>query len=210
LDYTGLGPPQVLPSDAILAVWRLTRRVLVLSSAVIIALVISGGIFIFTPLIGLRIAHTSGVSMEPAYKQGDLVLIRDAGPGDFEVGDIVVFEALDMEVMHRVIEERTGPDGEPMIVTQGDNVARPDIPINASQVNGKLVGEVPVLGTLSRLIDADGGFYVYRSIILTLAVTTVAVWAMAISVRRRQEQLDAAAAPGTAGEPPLDSPQEPD
>jgi signal peptidase len=189
LDYAGLGPPQFLPAETLRAAWRVTRRTLVLASAVAIALVISGGIFIFTPLVGLRIAHTSGISMEPAYKEGDVVLIKDVDVNDLHVGDVVVFEALDLQVMHRIVEERGGSDGELMFVTQGDNVARPDFPIQASQINGKLVGEIPLLGTLSRLIDADGGFYVYRSVILTLAVTAVAVWGLAASVRRRSERL---------------------
>jgi signal peptidase I len=189
LDYAGLGPPQFIPADALRAVLRIARRGLILASTVAIALVISGGIFTFTPLVGLRIAHTSGISMEPAYKEGDVVLIKDVDESDLHVGDIVVFDALGQQFMHRIIEERTGTDGRLTIVTQGDNVARPDFPIQASHVNGKLVGEVPLLGTLSRLIDADGGFYVYRSVILTLAVTTVAVWGLAASARRRNERL---------------------
>jgi signal peptidase I len=129
--------------------------------------------------------------MEPAYKDGDVVLIKDASESDLHVGDIVIFSALGQQFMHRIIEQRTGPDGELIVVTQGDNVARPDFPIRASLVSAKLVGEVPFLGSLSRLIDAEGGFYVYRSIVLTLAVTAVAVWGLVASSRRRQEQLAA-------------------
>jgi signal peptidase I len=193
LDYAGLGPPQPLSADALGIVWRLARRGLILSSAVAVALLISGGIFTFTPLIGLSIAHTNGVSMEPAHKEGDVVLIKDVTADDLHVGDVVVFQALGQKIMHRIIEQRTGPDGEMVIVTQGDNVALPDFPIAASQVSGRLVGEVPLLGTLSRLVDAQGGFYVYRSIVLTLAVTAVAVWGLAASVRNRREPLPAEA-----------------
>jgi signal peptidase I len=197
-----------MPADALRAILRIARRGLILASTVAIALVISGGIFTFTPLVGLRIAHTSGISMEPAYKEGDVVLIKDVDENDLHIGDIVVFDALGQQFMHRIIEERTGPDGKLTIVTQGDNVALPDFPIQASQVNGKLVGEVPLLGTLSRLIDADGGFYVYRSLILTLAVTTVAVWGLAASVRRRNERLATTAIAAVDSDAEL--PEEPD
>jgi signal peptidase I len=189
LNYTGLGPSQPITADTARAALRAARRALVLISAVIVALLISGGIFTFTPLVGLRIAHTNGISMEPTHKQGDVVLIKDVDAADLHVGDVVVFEALGQQIMHRIIEQRTGPDGEMVVVTQGDNVALPDVPIPASQVNGRLVGKVPVLGTLSRLLDAQGGFYVYRSIVLTLAVTAVAVWGLAISVRKHREPL---------------------
>jgi signal peptidase I len=191
LNYAGLGPQQLITTETLRAMWRIARRALVLVSALLLAFLISGGIFTFTPLVGLRIAHTSGISMEPAYKDGDVVLIKDASESDLHVGDIVIFSALGQQFMHRIIEQRTGPDGELIVVTQGDNVARPDFPIRASQVSAKLVGEVPLLGSLSRLIDAEGGFYVYRSIVLTLAVTAVAVWGLVASSRRRQEQLAA-------------------
>ncbi|HEU0074292.1 MAG TPA: signal peptidase I, partial [Dehalococcoidia bacterium] len=152
MNYTGLGPSQPIPADTARIVLRAGRRALVLISAVIFALLISGGIFTFTPLIGLHIAHTNGISMEPAHKEGDVVLIKDVDEGDLHVGDVVVFEALGQKIMHRIIEQRAGPAGEMVIVTQGDNVALPDFPIAASQVSGKLVGEVPLLGTLSRLV----------------------------------------------------------
>jgi len=166
-------------------VLRLTRRGLILASAALAAFLVSGGIFTFTPLVGLRIAHTSGISMEPSYKDGDVVLIKDVAEADLNVGDIVVFDALGQQFMHRIIEQRSGTNGERFVVTQGDNVANPDFPIRASQVSGKLVGEIPLLGSLSRLIDADGGFYVYRSIVLTLAVTAVAAWGLAAASRKR-------------------------
>jgi signal peptidase I len=204
LNYAGLGPQHLLTTEALRATWRLARRGLILASAVAVAFLVSGGVFTFTPLVGVRIAHTSGISMEPAYKEGDVVLIKDAGESNLHVGDIVVFNALGQQFMHRIIEQRTEPNGELIVVTQGDNVARPDFPIRASQVSGKLVGEIPLLGTLSRLIDAEGGFYVYRSAVLTLAVTAVAVWGLAASARRRQEASPLEEAAG-AGE---QSPQE--
>jgi signal peptidase I len=187
LNYAGLSLLSPFTTDALRSTWLVARRGLILSSAVLLALVISGGIFTFTPLVGLRLAHTSGVSMEPAFRSGDVVLIKEVGQEDLHVGDVVVFKALGREFMHRIISLNQTADGELRLITQGDNVPRPDFAIKASQVKGKLVGEIPVLGTLSRLIDAQGGFYVYRSIVLSLAVFGVATWGLMASVRRRLE-----------------------
>ena len=114
---------------------------------------------------------------------------------------MVVFTALDTQFMHRIIAINTGPDGELMLVTQGDNVAKPDFPIHASQVTGKLVGEVPLLGSASRLLDASGGLYVYRSAVLSVAVFAVALWGLAASARRRKALL-VAETPGAGSETP--------
>ncbi len=203
MNYAGLGPSRPLGPDTLRAAVRLARRGLVLASALFVAFLISGGIFVFTPLVGLRMAHTSGTSMEPAYKEGDVVLIKDVSQSDLHVGDIVVFNALGKQFMHRIIEERTGPDGQLIVVTQGDNVASSDFPIRATQVTGRLVGEVPLLGAVSRLLDAQGGFYVYRSAVLTLAVTVVAAWGLNASVRKRRESmLDETSLTSNAAAPP--------
>jgi signal peptidase I len=175
---------------------------LVLGSAVFIALIISGGIFTLSPLVGLRVAHTSGTSMEPGLKSGDVVLIKDVAPNDLKVGDVVVFSALNTQFMHRIIERRTGPDGELMLVTQGDNVPKPDFPIRASQVTGKLVGEIPLLGSVSRLLNAQGGLYVYRSAVLSVAVSAVAVWGLAVSARGKRRPSLVRETPDAAGDEP--------
>jgi signal peptidase I len=190
LNYAGLSFQLPLSADALRAALLAVRRGLILGSAVLLALVISGGIFTFTPLVGLRLAHTSGISMEPAFKSGDVVLIEDVSQSDLKVGDVVVFSALGRQFMHRIIEMNTGPDGELTLVTQGDNVPRPDFAISASQVKGKLVGEIPLLGSVSRFIDAQGGFYVYRSAVLSIAVFGVALWGLAASVRRKSELVE--------------------
>lgn len=188
MNYAGPSPWSPDVDDSLHTLLRFARRALVLASALFVAFLISGGIFTFTPLVGLRIAHTSGVSMEPAYKNGDVVLIKDVSESDLHLGDIVVFNALGRRFMHRIIEERTAPGGELILVTQGDNVAKPDFPIRASQVSGKLVGEIPILGTVSRLLHAQGGFYVYRSAVLSVAVFGVALWGLMASVRRSRDE----------------------
>ena len=66
------------------------RRVLVYGSAVVIAIVVSGGIFTFTPLIGISLAHTQGTSMEPRNKPGDLVLLKQIDGAQAGVSDVVV------------------------------------------------------------------------------------------------------------------------
>jgi signal peptidase I len=166
---------------------RYARRALVLASAVFVAFLISGGIFTFTPLIGYSVAHASGRSMSPQNQDGDVVLLERIQGSDAQVGDVIVFEFGEEYVMHRVVERRLTADQQLLLITQGDNVPVPDRPILASQVKARYVAEIPLLGSLSRLLDARGGLYVYRSIVLTLAVSIVVVWGLTTSARRRAE-----------------------
>jgi len=152
------------------------RRTLVYGSAVILAIFLSGSIFTFTPLIGISLAHTQGVSMEPLHQEGDLVLIRRIDGAQAAIGDIVVFEGDGRSIMHRVVQRYSDEDGRLMLVTQGDNVAVADHPIPASQVSARLMAEVPYLGDASRFLHGKGGFFVYRSLVISVAVFSVALW----------------------------------
>jgi signal peptidase I len=169
------------------------RHTLVFGSAAVLAIVISGGIFTFTPLIGVSLAHTQGVSMEPKHRQGDVVLVKKISGDQAGVGEVVVFNDGASKVMHRVIERYTNDTGELMLVTQGDNVPVPDHPILASQVEGRELTEVPLLGDISRAVDGKGGFFAYRSIVISIAVSWVAIWGLVTSSkasRRNNEPLD--------------------
>jgi signal peptidase I len=131
--------------------------------------------------------------MEPKHRQGDVVLVKKISGDQADVGEVVVFNDGGAKVMHRVIKRYTSDSGELMLVTQGDNVPVPDHPILASQVEGRLLTEVPLLGDISRAVDGKGGFFAYRSIVISIAVSWVAIWGLATSSkasRRSEEPLD--------------------
>jgi len=158
-------------------------RALILASAVVIAVLVSGGIFNLTPLVGISLAHTQGTSMEPKQKNGDVVLLKAIDGANARVGDVVVFQEKGKSFMHRLIERRLSDSGELMLVTQGDNVPVPDHPILASQVTNRMIGEVPLLGAFSRLLHGDGGIHAYRSIVISISLFSVALWGLVTSAR---------------------------
>ncbi len=72
--------------------------------------------------------------------RGDLLFV--VRPDSLKVGDIVIYDRLDrLVIVHRVIEI-----GENHIVTKGDSNPVQDQTINISQVQGKMVFAIPVLG----------------------------------------------------------------
>jgi signal peptidase len=92
-------------------------------------------------------------SMEPAMPIGALAVTVAVAPEEVKVGDIIVFKPPrhptiinpDVTVSHRVIEVQA--DGELYFVTKGDAVEDPDlVPIPASNVQGKVVFDIPRLG----------------------------------------------------------------
>jgi signal peptidase I len=188
LRYAESSLPATGSSNYTAVLRPLLRRGLVYGSAVVLALIISGTIFSFTPFIGISLAHTQGISMEPVHKQGDVVLIEAIDGEEAQVGDIIVFAHSGRNIMHRVIDRYDDPARGLMLVTQGDNVPTPDRPITAAQVSGRQMAKVPGLGELARAIGGDSGYHAYRSIVISLCVFSIALWGIATSAKAEQRK----------------------
>jgi len=111
-----------------------------------------GGLLIvlfFTGTLGVRPFIVAGISMEPAYERGDVAIIaEDVLPASLQVNDVIKFDLSNLEVVHRIVAVDEGPDGL-VFITQGDNVSRPDPPVTADRVEGKVVFLIPEIGRIT-------------------------------------------------------------
>ena len=84
-------------------------------------------------------------SMEPTIHQDDLILV--ARQESYEENDIVVYQSGTMVVCHRIvsIEDET-------VTTRGDANNAPDAPIRLETIKGEVVGVLPGVGTVARLL----------------------------------------------------------
>jgi signal peptidase len=98
-----------------------------------------------------------GGSMLPTYSEGDLVVVKGAGPKEIAIGDVIVFKgpphSMDGAIIHRVIGivER---DGKSYFITKGDNNPAPDrfdpLPgVPEDYVIGRVVAQSPRIGLLA-------------------------------------------------------------
>ncbi len=121
------------------------RRFDVSAPWVVASMVIVALLWFNTGLLGVTPSVVTGVSMEPAMRTGDLVLMRHVKARDLEPGDIIQFRAGETRVFHRIIEIEETAEGR-VFVTQGDNNNTPDDPILDGQIEGQIVFTVPKLG----------------------------------------------------------------
>lgn len=78
----------------------------------------------------------SGGSMEPTYSDGDWLLLEPIAAGTWvHPGEVVVARRGPLLVTHRVVRLADG-----LLVTQGDSCIRPDPPIAAATLLGRVVG----------------------------------------------------------------------
>jgi signal peptidase I len=81
-----------------------------------------------------------GVSMLPAIRPGDVLLIAPRTITQIMPADIVLFTVGARLFAHRVVRIGTGQSGSPFLVTKGDTHRHEDRPIVASQLVGRVVG----------------------------------------------------------------------
>ncbi len=98
------------------------------------------------------LAVSTGKSMEPKIREGDILIFRGVTPEEIEVGDVILFEVpeemkglLPPRITHRVTEIRR-EDGALYFRTKGDNAPLDTYEIPAGSVVGLNVAVIPYVG----------------------------------------------------------------
>ncbi len=95
-----------------------------------------------------------GISMEPEFQAGNLILIEKVSPYDVEVGDIIVFTIpaairehynYPPTIAHRVIDVRTSETGV-TFRTKGDNSGEDPFTVRPQDLRGQVSDQIPYIG----------------------------------------------------------------
>jgi signal peptidase I len=124
-------------------------------SAIGFVIVLTGWL-IFAPVnIGGQISYVIliGNSMEPDFKRGDLVLVRDMD--SYSVGEIVAYDHPEIgTVFHRIIQQRNNH-----FTLKGDNNSWNDsFEVTSDEIIGKLWIKIPVAGFYIQYLRSPGMF----------------------------------------------------
>lgn len=123
---------------------------------------------------GIGAAVVLSGSMEPELSVGDLLIV--ARRGDYQVGDVIVFQNGRSAVTHRIVSAR----GDTFI-TQGDANNTQDPPITGDQIKGAVVLAIPKVGNVFIWIKTPAG---------TLTVLALAAWLLFGSLLPEKKQDD--------------------
>ena len=134
-----------------------SRSALSLSSVLSILLLAAVWIFLAPTAVGGQASYViiNGISMEPEYHRGDLVITRTAE--SYHVGDIVTYRQPDIgPVIHRIVEQK-----DDQFVLQGDNNSWLDsYHPTESEVIGKAFIHIPSMGKLFEWMRSPMGLAV--------------------------------------------------
>jgi len=121
-----------------------------------------------TGLLGFQPRVVVSGSMTPSIQVGDIVVSVDTRPEELRVGDVILYMAGKIPIMHRITEVNGGI-GNLHFITKGDANDTPDDPVFPRQVKGKLVMTIPKVGWVPLRL---------RSVFFTIAKTaTDSTWA---------------------------------
>lgn len=102
---------------------------------------------------GVGAAVVLSGSMEPTLSVNDLVIVK--AQDEYLVDDIIVYQERNYMVIHRVIGK-----AENMLQTQGDANNTADEPIEITNVKGKMVARIPLMGAAVQMIKTPVGIFV--------------------------------------------------
>jgi len=127
-----------------------------------------------------------GTSMEPELHAGNLILIKDKGPEEVKVGDIIVYNVppaiqdfynYPPIVAHRVIEVRDTQYGIAWR-TKGDNAGEDPFTVRAQDLRGTVNQQIPVLGFPFLFVQSQQGL---MFVIIALSLFALYLYANDIS-----------------------------
>lgn len=149
------------------------------SASLMILVVLLAVLLVGVKFVGLEVLTVLSPSMEPQYPTGSLVYLKDVDPATLQVGDVITFNISEsMTATHRIMEIVPDED-DPNTVrfrTKGDNNDTYDGSlVDFSDVKGKVVFCIPLLGYLAKYIQTPPGSYVAiaAALVTILFVMTV-------------------------------------
>ena len=124
--------------------------------------------------LGFGVAVVLSGSMEPSLSVDDVIIVRPTG--DYEVGDVVVFQNGRSLTVHEIISI----DGE-LVTTKGSANNTPDEPIQYDYIKGEVVAVIPAVGVIVSIA---------KSPLVTVLLLAVAVLLLILSYRKEREEDD--------------------
>ena len=123
---------------------------------------------------GITITRVYSEDMEPEISVGEVIILKSVEPSELELGDVITYKAdalvfEDRFVTHQISKEPYEIDGVYYFTTRGvkpDSVNDPEI--NDSQLRGKVVFKIPLLGTFYDFVTSWYGIVAVVVIVVVI------------------------------------------
>lgn len=148
----------------------------IITSALVTVVVVFAVLLVGVRLFGLQVYTVLSGSMEPNYKTGSLIYVKNIESSELEVGDVITFKLSEnTTATHRIIEIVSDEENsnDVSFKTKGDANNTPDASlVEADSVIGTPIFTIPYLGYIANFIQNPPGMYIaiILSVVLILFV----------------------------------------
>ena len=158
----------------------LKKTLKIVSTSLMTVVIILALLLVGVKLVGIEVLTILSPSMEPKYPTGSLIYLVDVDkPSDLEVGDVITFKIADSTTATHRIKEIIPDESDPSVLryrTKGDNNDTYDGKlVEFSDVQGKAVFCIPLLGYLAMYIQTRVGSIVAIAVSLTVVMFVMVV-----------------------------------
>lgn len=136
-------------------------------------------------LFGYSLYRVSSGSMAPELGVGDVILVHSCDGKDVKKDDIVTYVATSGEmsgklITHRVVEAPRQQGSEYFLVTKGDANNYADDPVNANQIEGKMLTKIGILKYLFDFFVTPWGLLAVIALILLAFSNEIVLFVKAV------------------------------
>lgn len=156
----------------------------------------------FPTFFGYSTQRVDSDSMEPKLNIGDVIIVKKTKPEDLKKDDCISYRGReypvdDIVVMHQIAEEPREEDGAYYFITRGIKPgALNDPEIHESQIYGKVVYKIPLVGTLYDFFSQWYGMICFFAILLIVFSSELVALGKRImgSLKKEEDEVPANAA----------------
>ncbi len=152
---------------------RIAGTVLIIAFTLVLIYVLFARVSGKTPtLFGHSMLRVSSESMEPELNIGDIIMVKRVDPSTLEKGDVITYHGTEGPVAgklvtHQIVEEPFEENGTYYFTTRGIKAGAIDDPqIDDTQVMGKVLYKIPVLGSLYDFFSKWYGLAAFAAVVL--------------------------------------------
>ncbi len=149
-------------------IWNIITTIIV-TIVVVLALLLAGA-----RLFGLKVYTVLSASMEPTYKTGSIIYVKEVDPFTLKAGDPITYMLNeDTVATHRIVEVVPDENDSTVLrfITKGDNNKNVDsASVHIKNIIGKPIYSIPYLGFLSDFMQKPNGRMVAIAAVLLVVL----------------------------------------
>lgn len=140
-------------------------------------------------LFGIKVYIVLSGSMEPTYKVGSIIYVREIEANDLKINDVISFKlSEDIVATHRIVDIVEDEKGTKKFTTKGDaNETVDKQPVKEIDVIGKPIFSIPYLGYISSMLNTKQGKIIIIEIGITLLIVNAVIDSIVDKKKRNEE-----------------------